>query len=79
MCRDIGAERAEVGFDPYWNYAPYVELCRSFGEQWPVEALAAYLRLFEWLEVTAQRVWERAVQRYDTFKFIDGTPYKRAA
>ena len=79
VCRDIGAERAEVGFDPYWNYAPYVGLCRLFGEQWPVEALAAYLRLFKWPEATAQRVWERAVQRYDTFKFIDSMPYKRAA
>ncbi len=70
--RDIGAKRAEVGLDAYWNYAPYVELCRSFGEQWPVEALTAYLRLFGWSEVEAQRVWECAVQRYDTFKFIDG-------
>jgi hypothetical protein len=70
--RDIGAERAEVGLDAYWSYAPYVALCRSFGEQWPVEALAAYLRLFDWTEVTAQRVWERAVHRYDHFKFMDG-------
>lgn len=71
VCRDIGAERAEVGLDAYWSYAPYVALCRSLGEQWPVEALAAYLRLFDWPELIAQRVWESAVERYEVFKFTD--------
>lgn len=70
--RDIGAARADAGFDAYWSYAPYVELCRHFGDQWPVETLAAYLRIFGWSQVTAQSVWERAVDRYDSFKFADG-------
>jgi hypothetical protein len=73
--RDIGAAQADAGFDAYWIYAPYIELCRYFGGQWPVEALAAYLRIFKWSEVTAQSVWERAVDRYDNFKFADGEPW----
>ncbi|AVJ32387.1 hypothetical protein CLM74_06140 [Stenotrophomonas sp. MYb57] len=77
--KDIGAERADAGFDAYWTYAPYVELCRSFGEQWPVEALAAYLRLFEGSEHLAQHVWERAVLRYDCYKVADGNPERMAA
>ncbi|WP_447905678.1 hypothetical protein [Stenotrophomonas sepilia] len=76
---DIGAERAEAGFDAYWIYAPYVELYRSFGDQWPVEALAAYLRLFEGTEQLAQRVWERTVQRYDRYKLSDGNTEKKTA
>lgn len=76
--KDIGAERADAGLDTYWSYAPYVELCRSFGEQWPIEALAAYLRLFEGSEQLAQHVWERTVQRYVCYKFVDGNPERKA-
>lgn len=74
MLKDIGSERADAGFDTYWSYAPYVELYRSFGELWPVEALAAYLQLFGGSEELAQRVWASTVQWYDTLKFIDGMP-----
>lgn len=70
--RDIGAERAHSGIGSFWGYAPYLELYRSLGEQWPVEALAAYLQLFKGSEMNAQSVWAQAVREYGNFKFLNG-------